>query len=455
MTHYHFIGIGGTGLSAIARVLMEQGYTISGSDRSGGPLADALARDGATVRIGHDAANIEGADVVVISSAVGGDNPEIAAARARGIPVVKRSDMIAEVMVGQTVIAVAGTHGKTTTTSMIAHILIEAGRNPGYIIGGTLRSTGTNAAAGAGKVFVIEADEYDNMFHGLRPNVAVVTNVEWDHPDFFPTPAVLTDSFDRFVALLPEGGLLIACADDAGSRLLSDARRESQLPALTYGVSEDAEWRAQTISTDGNTTVFDVLRGGSLLGQARLQIPGLHNVANALAAFAAADSQGVSFADAAKALSSFSGAGRRFDLRGEVGGVGVIDDYAHHPTAIRATLQAARQRYPDRAIWAVWQPHTYTRTQALLSDYATAFADADHVLVTDVYAAREKPLPGVTGEAVVAQFRHPDARLTPTLADAADVLANEVAAPAVIVIMSAGDAPWIGQEFLRRRTARE
>ncbi len=197
--------------------------------------------------------------------------------------------------------------------------------------------------------------------------------------------------------------------------------------------------------------MFDVLRGGSLLGTARLQIPGLHNVANALAALAAADSQGVPFEDAAKALSSFSGAGRRFDRRGEIGGVAVIDDYAHHPTAIRATLQAARQRYPGRAVWAVWQPHTYTRTQALLADYATAFADADHVLVTDIYAAREQPLPGVTGEAVVAAFQHPDARLTPSLADAADVLSTEVAAPAVIVIMSAGDAPWIGQEYLRRQ----
>ncbi len=244
MTRYHFVGIGGTGLSAIARVLMEQGHTISGSDRSSGPLADALARDGAAVRIGHDAANVEGADVVVISSAVAADNPEVAAARARGIPVFKRSDMIASVMAGQTVIAVAGTHGKTTTTSMIAHLLIEAGLQPGYIIGGTLRSTGTNAAAGAGQVFVIEADEYDHMFLGLRPNVAVVTNVEWDHPDFFLTPADLTDSFARFVALVPESGLLIACADNAGSRVLSDVRRQNQLPALTYGIIADAEWRA-------------------------------------------------------------------------------------------------------------------------------------------------------------------------------------------------------------------
>ncbi len=455
MTHYHFVGIGGTGLSAIARVLMEQGHTISGSDRSSGPLADALARDGAAVRIGHDAAHVEGADVVVISSAVAADNPEVAAAQARGIPVRRRSDMIASVMAGQTVIAVAGTHGKTTTTSMIAHLLIETGRSPGYIIGGTLRSTGTNAAAGAGRVFVVEADEYDNMFLGLRPTVAVVTSVEWDHPDFFPTPADLTDSFAKFVALLPEGGLLIACADDAGARVLSDARRERQLPALIYGVNADAEWRAQAITIEGGETVFDVLRGGSLLGRARLQIPGLHNVANALAAFAAADSQGVPFEGAAQALSRYSGAGRRFDLRGEVGGVAIIDDYAHHPTAIRATLQAARQRYPDRSIWAVWQPHTYTRTQALLADYATAFADADHVLVTEIYAAREKPLPGVTGAAVVTAFQHPDARLTPSLADAADLLTAEVAAPAVVVIMSAGDAPWIGQEFLRRRSLQE
>jgi UDP-N-acetylmuramate--alanine ligase len=454
--HIHLVGIGGTGLSAIARVLLGQGYVVSGSDRALNAMTDALAADGARIYSGHAAENIDGADALMISSAVQPDHVEVQAARARGIPVYKRSDMIAALMQGKDCLAVAGTHGKTTTTAMLTHILQTTGRDPSYIIGGTLRSSGQNAGVGAGNAFVIEADEYDNMFLGLRPKVAIVNNVEWDHPDFFPTPEDLMRSFQSFADLLPADGLLIACADDVGSLTLSARMDYLGRRTATYSVENPyALWRAVDLRTNAGQQAFVVQIDGQPVGSGSLRVPGRHNVLNALAAMIAADSQGVPVVEALSALATYEGTGRRFDLRGEAGGVAVIDDYAHHPTAIRATIEAARERYPDRELWAVWQPHTYSRTQTLMDDYLTAFDAAHHVVVTDIYAAREQPVPGVTSAALVAHFNHPDAAHTPTLEDAANLLDERVNAPAVILIMSAGDAPKIGVEFLKRRQAGE
>jgi UDP-N-acetylmuramate--alanine ligase len=451
--HIHIIGIGGSGMSAIARVLLQKGYRVSGSDKHVGETTRVLEAQGATVYEGHAATNINGADALIITSAVPRGHVEVEAAHAAGIPVYKRSDVIAEIMRGQRTIAVAGVHGKTTTTSMIAHILVKTARDPSYIIGGTLRTTGYNAAYGQGGAFVIEADEYDHMFLGLRPQTAIITSVEWDHPDFFPTPKSMHDSFKRFAALVPSGGILIACADDKGARDLALARRALGATVILYGTGSDsAEWRASGIVVTPQETRFDVWRGGARLGEARLRVPGTHNILNALAALAATDGEGVPFSEAAAALMSFEGAGRRFDVRGEADGVIVIDDYAHHPTAIKATLAAARARYPDYALWAVWQPHTYTRTQMLFDDYICAFGDADHVLVTDIYAAREQPMPGMNSGVVVAAMTHADARYTPTLADATAALLRDVSAPAVILIMSAGDAPQVGIEYLEKKT---
>jgi UDP-N-acetylmuramate--alanine ligase len=450
--HIHLVGIGGFGLSAIARVLLEQGYYVTGSDRSTNALTERLADEGATIYKGHDAQFVMGAEMVIASSAVPDDHVELAMARALGTPVYKRSDMIDAIMRGKVGIAVAGTHGKTTTTSMITHILIETGQQPSYIVGGILRNTGNNAGVGRGKAFVIEADEYDNMFHGLRPQIAVVTSVEYDHPDFFKTPGEMIQSFSKFINLLPDDGLLVACVDDATTAILAQNRFVAGLPVTTYGIDNGvAGWRALNIRNEGQHTLFDVTRDGESLGTAALMIPGKHNILNALAALIVVDQQGVPLKDAAKALARFQGAGRRFDLRGDVGGVAVIDDYAHHPTAIRATLEAARQRYPDRAIWAVWQPHTYTRTQSLMDAYLRAFDDADHVLITDIYAARENPISGVSGANLVSEMKHADVRHTPSLRDAVGVLYTDVHSPAVIVIMSAGDAPLIGVEYLKLR----
>ncbi len=366
--HIHIVGIGGFGMSALARILLAQGYDVSGSDRRANPLTQALAAEGAEVFIGEDPQRVMGAEMVLISSAVAPDHPEVTMARALKIPVYKRAEVIADLMSGQTAIAIAGTHGKTTTTSMATHILMETGQDPSYIIGGILRSNGRNAGLGTGPAFMIEADEYDNMFHGLRPQVAVVTNVEYDHPDFFKSPADLVRAFNQFAALLPQDGLLIACADDPTASIIANNQLVAGFPVLTYGIANpQAAWRAVNIGLDADYhTVFEVLREGDSLGKVSLQIPGDFNVLNALAALMVADHQGVPFEQAAQALASFQGAGRRFQARAEVGGVLVIDDYAHHPTAIRVNLEAARARFPGRTLWAVWQPHTYSRIQTLV-----------------------------------------------------------------------------------------
>lgn len=463
--HIHLVGIGGSGLSAIARVLLGQGYRVSGSDRSLNAQTEALARDGATIYQGHDAGQIAGADALIITSAVKDDHVEVAAARAAGVPVYKRQDIMADLMEGKTVIAVAGTKGKTTTTSMIVHILQECGKDPSYIVGGIMGNTGTNAGVGKGSVFVVEADEYDNMFLGLKPDVAVITNIEWDHPDFFKTEVDMVESFRKFVGLLPGDGVLVACADDRLAVELADERLGQELKTRTYGINVPGPYDlyllprrrrtyfwsywADDVHAARNGTVFTFNQPGDVIQAVQLPLPGSHNVLNALAALIACDAAAhIRAADAAAALETFQPTARRFELRADVNGVAIVDDYAHNPMSIKAVLAAARQRYPDRDVWAVWQPHTYSRTQALFDQFVKAFDEADHVLVTDIYAAREMPIAGVTSAAVVAAMRHTDARHTPSFADAVAALSQRVRSPAVVVIMSAGDAPQIGIELL-------
>ncbi len=458
--HIHFVGIGGAGLSSIARVLLERGgYTISGSDRVGNSLTEALARDGAIIYQGHDAANIKGASMLIISSAVR-DNPEVNAAKAARIPVYKRKDILASLMAGKTVIAVAGTHGKTTTTAMIVHMLRELGADPSYIVGGVMRNTGTNAGVGKGDIFVIEADEYDDMYHGLRPNVIILTNVEYDHPDYFRSEDELMFSFRRFVDLMPKNnGNLFYCAENVNAHVVAESVRYKYL-VDAYGFTENGVLFADNIRNEPDGTRFALVStiGDRMKGwpnaETHLALAGQHNVLNALGATCAMLAvRGVAdLKKYAAALETFKGTERRFELRGEKNAVAVIDDYAHHPTAIRATLEAARSRYPEREIWAVWQPHTYSRTRALADDYAAAFGSANHVLVTDVYAARENA-PDDSDAArfaaqMTARIQHADARHTGTLDATTAVLRSDVKAPAVILIMSAGDAPQIGKDYL-------
>lgn len=454
-SHIHFVGIGGFGLSAIAKVMLEEGYRISGCDLAESPLAKKLRKRGVTISVGHDPAHVEmidgvgRPDALVVSSAVPDDNPELVAARAANIPVYKRADVLGELMSGRTGVAIAGTHGKTTTTAMTAYVLTQAGLDPTYIVGGVILNTGTNAHAGRGKPFVVEADEYDRMFMGLRPSVAVVTSIEHDHPDKFPSLHDVTAAFEDFVGLLPDDGPLIACYDDPQARLLAEKRRKAGLPVVTYGLSHGADLRALELmpNMQGGSD-FIVKQGLMLKGLVRLRLPGAHNVQNCLAVLILAEHLGVQFELVAAVISEFEGTERRFEIKGEIGGVTAIDDYAHHPTAVRATLDSARRRYGNSTLWAVFQPHTFTRTKALLDEFSTAFDEAEHVIVTDIYRARETDDLGISSKALVKAMDHPDARHIGKLDAVVDFLADAVEPGDVVITMSAGDATRIGDDLL-------
>ncbi len=447
--HIHFVGIGGAGLSAIARVLMEQGAVVSGSDLALSPAAALLQQDGAQVYVGHRAEQVNGADRVVVSSAVPVDNVEVQAARAAGIPVVGRGELLGEMMAGRIGVAVAGTHGKTTTTAMIATILWEAGLDPTFIVGGMVLGLGGNARAGRGPHFVVEADEYDRTFLGLRPQVAVVTNVEYDHPDCYASLAFLRLAFAEFVGLLPPDGLLVACRDDRVARQMAGSLVAQGQPVVSYAIHEEATWMAQSGHPNpAGGSEFVVVHGGQVLGEVRLRLSGAHNILNALASLAVADHLGVPFPTARSALEGFRGVGRRFEVKGEAEGIVVVDDYAHHPTEIRATLAAARERFPARPLWVVWQPHTYSRIKALLGEFGQAFDRADHVLVLPIYAAREQDTLGIDDADVAQAIVHPDVRRMGSREEAVAVLGAELQSGDVVLTMGAGDSDQVGEWLL-------
>ena len=454
----HLIGIGGTGLSAIARVLLESGCQVSGSDQHLSPLARSLQEAGVQISVGHRAENIQGAELVIRSSAIQDDNVEVQAALRAGIPVMKRAEFLGKLMENKMGIAIAGTHGKTTTTSMIAWLLTALKQDPTYIIGGVSLNLGSNAHAGKGHAFVIEADEYDRMFLGLHPRVAAVTNIEYDHPDCYPTPEDFYSAFHDFVRGLAPQGWLAACADDPGASRLAEEARQEGYRVFTYGTTPGkADYLAQSIKVNpqGGFNFTGTYRGNSI-GKVELQVPGAHNVRNALAALLVAHQLELPMALARKALEDFQGTGRRFEVRGEVDGVTVIDDYAHHPTEIRATLAAARVRYPQRRIWAIWQPHTYSRTQTLFGAFASAFQEADQVVITEVYASRET---AQVGKFSAAQFagamQNQAAFFAPRLEDAVDYLLDNLRTGDVMIVMSAGDADQISTQVLRALAERK
>jgi UDP-N-acetylmuramate--alanine ligase len=459
----HFIGIGGTGLSAIARVLLESGYQVTGSDRSLSPLARALQAEGARVAIGHRAENIEGAEVVVRSSAIPDDNVEVVAAREQGIPVLKRSDFLASLMEERLGIAVAGTHGKTTTTAMIAWMLTYMGQDPTFITGGVLNNLGTNAHAGQGQAFVIEADEYDYMFLGLKPKLAVITNIEHDHPDCYPTAEDFFQAFDRFALQVGNDGTLLVCANDGGSTRLGQVAKARGQKVLSYAIRysnngstpQPVAYVAEAITPNPqgglSFEAMCTLPGNNfgLHEPVNLRVPGRHNVQNALAALAVAHQLKLPVDQAGEALSDFRGTGRRFEVRGVVNAITVIDDYAHHPTEIRATLSAARMRFPKSRLWVVWQPHTYSRTRLLFHDFISAFDQADHVLVTEIYAAREsQPDDGFSSQQVVAAMTYPGATYSADFSQAATFLVNRLLPGDVLIVLSAGDADQISTQVL-------
>jgi UDP-N-acetylmuramate--alanine ligase len=471
----HLVGIGGAGLSAIATVLLEQGHTVSGSDLHASPATERLAQSGASIHIGHDAANLGQADLVVVSSAIPADNPEVREAYRRSIPVVKRPEWLGHMMAGKRGVTVAGTHGKTTTTAMIALMLDDAGLDPTFIVGGDIPQLGTNAAAGSSDLFVIEADEYDHTFLSLRPEIAVITAVEWDHPDCYPTPESMHEAFQKFVELVPPEGAVIACGDEPTVQELIGRWRTgrlegwkagsspedpqpsnppifqpSNLPTLTtYGLDPHNDWRALDLRPNTHGGYDFSIATNLPTHHASTSIPGIHNVKNALAALIVADRLGVPVDRAAASLASFNGVGRRFEIKGQAGGVLVVDDYAHHPTEIQATLAAARTHYPGRGIWAVFQPHTYSRTRTLLDDFAAAFADADHVILVDIFPARETDDGSVSSRDILARMKHPDARFISGLADAADFLTGRLQSGDMLITLGAGDGYRVGDMVIQ------
>ncbi len=445
--HIHLIGIGGSGLSSIARFLLESGFKVSGSDRALSPLAQEVAQAGAQVFAGHHASHIAGADLVVRSSAIPDNNPEVIAALEAGIPVLKRAEFLEKLLAEKTVIAIAGTHGKTTTTAMTAWVLSQLGQDPSYLIGGVARNFNRNAHAGGRLLFVIEADEYDNMFLGLSPEWIILTVIEHDHPDCFPTPADYRAAFEKFIRRLAPDGTLFCNVEDALSVNLAKTISGEQR-RLTYGLTPNADLYAEDVKSNAHGGCDFTLRSKSArapLAQVSLQVPGLHNVRNALAVLGLVKAMKLDVTKAAEALGQFAGTARRFDLRGVTSGITFIDDYAHHPTEIKATLAAARLRYPESRIWAVWQPHTFSRTQTLLADFITAFKDADQVIVTEVYGAREASS-AFSAADLVAQMPHPAARFAAILADAAALLKAELRPGDVLLVLSAGDADEITRQ---------
>lgn len=439
MTHAHFIGIGGSGLSAIARLLQESGYTVTGSDRDQSPFVDDLRAIGITVHIGHEAAQIRGADLIVRSSAIPDANPEVQAALEAGIPVYKRSDFLGRLMEEKIGIAIAGTHGKTSTTAMMAWTLTALQQDPSFIVGGVINGLNVNAHAGTGKTFVIEADEYDRMFLGLKPTIGIVTNLEHDHPDIYPTAESFRAAFVEFIRLIPENGVLIACGDDWGAADLIKEAQQADINTLAYSLNDVENLQPNT------TGGFDFYVQNNHVS---LQVPGKHNVLNALAVLKVVEYQGLSLENAARALGDYSGTGRRFEMIGSVNGITIYDDYAHHPTEIRATLAGARARHPRARIWAVWQPHTYSRTQMLFDEFSQAFNDADEIIVTEIYASREAKQDFSSAE-VVAAMKNPSARFIADLNETGNYLIENLHPNDVLIILSAGDAIEISKKVLK------
>lgn len=454
MHHVHFVGIGGIGMSGIARVLLEEGYRVSGSDLKVSPLTEALVGLGGTVYEGHEAKNIAGADLVVVSSAVPPHNPEVVAARESGIPIFSRAQILRQLMEGRYCVAVAGTHGKTTTSAMIALVLERSDLDPTIIVGGVIPELGSNAKAGKGKYIVLEADEYQRTFLGLSPSLAVVTNIEMDHPDYFRDLEDIYRAYLEFVKLIPKEGKIFLCADDPMAMRLE---KEPHLAEITtYGLDPRARWRAADLAANAaGGSDFRVLASGRPRGEFSLRIPGRHNVKNGLAALAVSDSLGIDLMEAGKTLAQFRGVKRRFEVKGEASGVVVIDDYAHHPSEIKATLAAARERYPERRVWALFQPHTYSRTKALLSEFAVSFGDADQVVVTDIYPARESDDLGIDSQALVAAMNHPCAHYLGPLADVVEVLCQQLRDGDLLITLGAGDVYEVGEQVLARLKRRE
>ena len=448
----HFIGIGGAGMSGIARILLARGIPVSGSDVKDSRTLAALRAVGANVHVGHDPAFLGAADTVVVSSAIRDTNAELVAAVARGVRVLPRAAALASVMAGRHGIAVAGTHGKTTTTSMLTVALQRCGADPSFVIGGDLNEAGSGAHHGTGELFVAEADESDGSFLLLSPHLAVVTNVEPDHLDHYLDADAVDAAFAGFIDRVDAAGHVVACADDPGAMRVAEHARGRGLAVRTYGLDAGADVRIDDLRLSGLESTFSVVDGGRRLGDVRLVVPGLHNALNAVAAVAAATALGQPFGDLAAGLGSFTGARRRFELKGVCGGVRVYDDYAHHPTEIRAVLVAARAAAAGGRVVVAFQPHRYTRTEAFAAELGSALGLADEVVVMEVYAAGEEPIPGATGASVADAVPLAADRVSfePSWTAVPDLVASRTRSGDLVLTLGAGDVTMLGPEILER-----
>lgn len=447
--HVHFVGVGGIGMSGLAEILRTLEFDVSGSDLREGETTKRLARLGVRIDVGHRANNVQGADVVVYSSAIGPENPEMVEAHALGIPVITRAEMLAELMRVKYGVAIAGSHGKTTTTSLVATVLRAAGYDPTVVVGGRMAALGSNARLGAGDLLVAEADESDGSFLRLTPTIAVVTNIDPEHLDFYGSHDALKDAFIEFVEKVPFYGLAVLCLDHPHVQdLLPRVRRRH----VTYGLAPQADYSARAVSFRGPVTSFVAYRRGQPLGEFSVQMPGHHNVLNCLAAVAVADELEVPLDVIKDSLATFHGVARRFSIVAEVNGVTLVDDYGHHPAEVKATLSAARRAYDGRVLVA-FQPHRYTRTKLCFDDFSRAFNDADVVQITDIYAAGETPIPGVSAEALatsISEHGHHAVSYAGDKLEAARRLAADARPGDVVIALGAGDINRILDEVGKR-----
>ena len=447
--HIHFVGIGGIGMSGIAEVLLNLGYKVSGSDMKESDTTERLRKLGGEIAIGHRAENITSPHVVVISSAVKNDNVEVVSAREKQVPVIPRAEMLAELMRLKYGVAIAGAHGKTTTTSMVATVLAAGGIDPTVVIGGKLNSLGTNAKLGQGEFLVAEADESDGSFLKLSPTIAVVTNIDAEHLDYYKDIDEIKAAFLTFINKVPFYGVSVLCLDQPHIQALIPFLEKRY---LTYGMSTQADYQARDISLRPLGSTFKVLHHNQDLGSFELAVPGAHNIANSLAAIAVARELDVDLEIIRKALKEFSGVQRRFQIKGEAQGILIVDDYGHHPTEVKATLAAAATGM-ERRVVVLFQPHRYTRTQHLLEEFFTAFNQADKLIVMDIYAAGEKPIPGVTGQALyegIKKHGHKDVSFIPEREKIVDHLATALKKGDLLITLGAGDVWKLGEQVLEK-----
>ncbi|MBI9074263.1 MAG: UDP-N-acetylmuramate--L-alanine ligase [Desulfatibacillum sp.] len=444
----HFVGIGGIGMSGIAELLLNLGYRVSGSDIKESDITRRLAGLGGVIHRGHRSENVLGCDVVVVSSAIHMENPEVTSAREKGIPVIPRAEMLAELMRLKYSVAIAGAHGKTTTTSIVADVLASGGLDPTVVIGGKLLSIGSNAKLGRGDFIVAEADESDGSFLKMSPSIAVVTNIDREHMDHYKDMDEIKDAFARFVDKIPFYGLSVLCLD---SEPVQDLIPFINKRYTTYGLTTQADLQAGDVTTQGLTSRFTVRHHKKRLGRITLNLPGLHNVYNSLASIAVGLELNVPFENIKSALETLTGVHRRLETKGKVGGIIVMDDYGHHPTEIKTTLQAVSDSYPERRVGVIFQPHRYSRTQSLFEDFARSFYQADYLIMLPIYAAGEKPIPGVDSIRLckaIKAFGHKNVIHAPSKESALREIEKTVREGDVLITLGAGDVYKVGESFL-------